>query len=838
MAQNAIRILCNPYTKQIKYFWRNDGGDELWTDLSESKSSPFAKSKTSYKGFAEATIAHKAYEILNVINEHYNKSKNGIEIIIDGTKDDLVEFENVIKTSFSDSGMFCSPGDTYMLTAKEVMPQIESIYSSLGKILSEHSDDEIGGLIARYADTVKPEISLCVMGLYSSGKSSFINSLIGKEILPSASDPATAKIYKISCENSVWVGFEFDGIEYRIDFLDDEWKINTSPDATLVSDIVDAINNEPSKEKKLYATLTVLNNYAIVEGKERQTKIEDIAAKEGLLLDAFLDKHSVSSLLESGAIESYRLADLIEMGVPFSENTLLPINDFKFVIFDTPGSNSEMHKEHVEILKKSLEDRTNGLPIFVTNADTLDSTDNAPVINMIETLGESLDGTSTMIVVNKADEKSKKALMQKREKIGELKVTSWKQSRIYFVSSIVSLGQKIDDPISQDSWMDQEYADIYYDNYKKFDGSDERSLLELFKYNIVPQNVQDEVEGIADNCLGDELILWNAGIRSIEREIGAFGERFALYNKCVQAEKYLEAAIEKLTEKIEITTGEIEKTQQQIESGIEDVIKKLVVEMNNECENEKSKLDGAFVSDVIGPYVKYYIDSDRISGLIETAMTETKEDSQKWKKSGVFKGAQNSTEFVKYVKKIVSRKYDEDVKTYASDVNAASDKFWDDGINKLKEILLQVVFNSSKLTDEQKAIAKDTVMKAGKMQSSHQELKLGIGAGTEKKSFLWVKWDEFNSSEAKKSYSSSLKMVIESKNNSVVIENKKAFSHWKNRLIDLLKAKLSQLNPKVVELNKTLVHYQVLGDELYEQLKAVESAKDDITQLLSFKEVE
>lgn len=838
MAQNTIRIQCNPYTKEIKYFWKNDGGVELWTDLSENKSSPFAKSKTSYKGFAEATIAHKAFDILSVINEQYNKGKGGIEIIVDGTKDDLEELENVINSSFSDSGMFCSPGELYMLTAKEVMPQIEAIYSSLGKILMEHSDDEIGDLISRYSDTVKPEVSLCVMGLYSSGKSSFINSLIGKEILPSASDPATAKIYKISCEDSVWVGFQYEGIKYRIDFLDDEWKINSSPDADLVSDIVDAINNEPSKEKKLYATLTVLNNYAIVEGKERQTKIEDIAAKEGLLLDAFLDKHSVSSLLESGAIESYRLADLIEMGVPFSENTLLPINDFKFVIFDTPGSNSEMHKEHVEILKKSLEDRTNGLPIFVTNADTLDSTDNAPVINMIETMGESLDGTSTMIVVNKADEKSKKALMQKREKIGELKVTSWKQSRIYFVSSIISLGQKIDDPISQESWMDQEYADIYYDNYKKFDGSDERSLLELFKYNILPQNIQFEMESRAKNCSEEELILWNAGIRSIEQEIGTFGERFALYNKCVQAEKYLEEAIAKLTEKLEVTNSEIEKTQKQIETEIEGAIKELVEEMEAKCEEEKSNLDVSFSSDVVGPYVRHYVDSNRVNGLIGAAIEQTKSDSHVWKHSGAFKGAQNSTEFVKYVKKIVSKKYDEDVKKYASDVNAASDKFWEQGINKLKDILLQVVYASSKLTEEQKLIAKDAVMEAGKMQSTHYELKLGVGAGTEKKSFLWVKWDKFNSSEAQESYRSSIKDVIEGKNSSIKIENTKAFSKWKDRLINLLKARLSQLNPKVVELNKNLVHYQELGDELAEQLRAVEKAKFDIIQLLSYKEAE
>lgn len=836
MANNVIRIQCNPYTKEIKYYWKNDGGSKLWSDLSESKSSPFARSKTSYKGFAEATVAHKVYEILSVINTQYNKSNSGIEIIVDGTKDDVEEFDNVIKTSFADSGMVCSAGDLYMLSAKEVMPQIEGIYSSLAGILKDHSDDEIGGLIARYSDTVKPDIALCVMGLYSSGKSSFINSLIGKEILPSASDPATAKIYKISCEDSVWVEFEYEGVQYKIDFLDDEWKINTSPDADLVSNVVDAVNKVKGKEKQLYTALVVLNEFAITEGKARQNKLEELADEAGVSLNDFLNKYSISSLLERNLIDEYKLADLIELGVPFAENTLLPIKDFNFVIFDTPGSNSEMHKEHVEILKRSLEDRTNGLPIFVTNATTLDSTDNVPVINMIETMGESLDGTSTMIVVNKADENPKKALMQKREKISELKVTSWKPSRIYFVSSIIALGQKIDDPILQESWNDQEYADIYYDNYKKFDGSDDRSLLQLYKYNIVPQNVQDEVTEIVEQCDDDELILWNTGIRSIEREIGAFGERFALYNKCVQAEKYLEEAIVKLTEKIEYTTEEIEKTQGQIEDSIEDAIKDLVDKMKIKCADKKSELDTSFSSDVVGAHVERYIDSNRIRGLISSAIDEAKRDSYKWKQSGIFKSAENSTEYVKYVKKTVSQKFDDDVKAYVEAVSNASEQFWYKGINELKSLLLQVVYDSSKLTEEQKEIAKDTVMQAGKMQSAHAALNLGIGAGTERKSFLWVKWDEFNSYEAEKAYRSSLRNVIEGKNKSYKLENTQAFEKWKVRLVDLLKAKLSQLNPTVIELNKSLVHYQVLGDELNEQLKAIEKARFDIIQLLSFKE--
>lgn len=41
-------------------------------------------------------------------------------------------------------------------------------------------------------------VPICVLGNYSAGKSTFINALIGSEILPNGIEPITAKIYKIA----------------------------------------------------------------------------------------------------------------------------------------------------------------------------------------------------------------------------------------------------------------------------------------------------------------------------------------------------------------------------------------------------------------------------------------------------------------------------------------------------------------------------------------------------------------------------------------------------------------------------------------------------------------
>lgn len=836
MEKNTIRIECNPYTKRVKYYWKNDSGENAWSDLAEIPTSPFSKSKPEYKNFSEATLAHKAYEILEQLDKQYNKGNNGLDIVIDGTTEDYEELKDVLESSFSESRMECYQGDSYILTAKETMPQIERIYSSLEKLLSSYDDDEISELIAKYTETVRPEISICVMGLYSSGKSSFINSLIGKEILPSASDPATAKIYKISCEDSVWLDFEFDKVKYHIDFYEHGWKINVSPDAELVNSILGAISNISGQESMVYEALKVLNEFAIAEGKERKDILEKEAEKEGKELDVYLGEHSIEELIKNNVIKEYRLADMISIAIPFCENTLLPIKSFKFVIFDTPGSNSEMHKEHVEILKKALADRTNGLPIFVTNADTLDYKDNAPVIELIEKMGTALDRTSTMIVVNKADEKSKSSLIQKREKTSELKVTSWKSSRIYFVSSIISLGMKKDNPIEQESWRDQEYADVFYNNYKKFDGTDARSLLELFKYNILPSNVENALLSIANSREGEERILWNSGIRSIEHEISTFGERFALYNKCAQAEEYLEKAISRLEEKLSSASANIDSKQKEIEEKIEGEVKTLEDSLSKKCNELKNGLDDDFLETVTKPVVSDYLDNDRIEGNITIAINSSEIHMSEWKKAGWKKSKRNLTERTRYIKRLVSEKFDDDIKQYAKDMNDRSEKFWDKGISDIKDELLEIVYNKTDyLTEEQKDIAKEVVMKSGVMNNTHDSLDLS-GTGVEVKKMLWITWEEFNKTSAQTAYKTSLRIILEQKNNSITLDNTEEFNEWKTNLIDTLRVRLSDLNPDIIELNKQLNRSKEERTELREQLKQVNQAQQKIVELLSFKE--
>jgi hypothetical protein len=70
---------------------------------------------------------------------------------------------------------------------------------------------------------------------------------------------------------------------------------------------------------------------------------------------------------------------------------------YNFVIFDTPGSNSDSNEEHLAILKKSLREQTNGLPIFVTTSDSMDSGDTSILTKTLSDLGDALDKRNLII---------------------------------------------------------------------------------------------------------------------------------------------------------------------------------------------------------------------------------------------------------------------------------------------------------------------------------------------------------------------------------------------------------------------------------------------------------
>lgn len=127
--RNTIVIQSNHYTKEVKYFWKDDVKNTL-SDLSENIGSPFSRAKPDHKKLSTGSLTEIARQVVSIIEETYNNSERGLNIEVNGTEEDYLAVKNVIDKFFHDQGMECMWSEHVQLPTV-VMPEIKKIYRDL-----------------------------------------------------------------------------------------------------------------------------------------------------------------------------------------------------------------------------------------------------------------------------------------------------------------------------------------------------------------------------------------------------------------------------------------------------------------------------------------------------------------------------------------------------------------------------------------------------------------------------------------------------------------------------------------------------------------------------------
>ncbi len=831
--KNKIKICSDPYKKNVFYFWHEENGE--WKDMSEKDESPLNTVSLRHK-----PISHMAYDLFRtLIDEKIYNSSCGLDIVFEGTDDDFADLCSVRDLYYSDKDIFIERGTSKMPLAKDVMPCIEESYEKLKKYFKDYPDADTEDILNRYTDAVKPEIALCVMGLYSSGKSAFINAIVGKEILPSESDPATAKIYKIRESKESRVVFKYKNEECQIVFKGSKWKVNTNPNSEIIKIISESIekNSPKTEDQYLYWTLFALNTFAKEEGKNKHAKL--LKCSEKLLnsnelknsseverIELLLKKYRIRELINNGEIENNQLDDVIEVYTNF-EHSFLPLDKFQFVIYDTPGSNSVMFREHADILKDSLEQQTNGLPIYITNPDTMDDTDNNGIMDSINELGDALDLSCMMLVVNKSDEKSKGTLLKKIENRDNLVVTKWKASRVYFVSSIIGLGGKKKNPDDESNWIDDDYCLIYSEKLNRFCDENDKQYMKLYEYNILPTNEKERLLKLVEEEQGKELLLWNSGIPCVEAEIGMFASKYALYNKCAQAIQYLVDASMRVYDKVDEIKEDANKTRADIQMNLDEKKKSLIDQLNNECKAKKTEFTNEFVDFISKDSVSKYLDSSRIAEVINNSINSAP--------------GKNDHEKLERFNALIEEELKKDIKNYSKETSRHINKFWKDKSNVLRESLMKIVVGSSALTKEQKDALKEVVLNASAIPEYHTKLNIKDTTAIKHKDsrFLWFLWymTKIDREEAKMRYKKSLGDDISRNNKKAIEDNGKNFSDWLNLLNNEITSAVSAFNPELSALTAKLEEQKEIIRSKTKQANFISEQINTIDSLISFLEV-
>ncbi|MCI6664310.1 MAG: dynamin family protein [Spirochaetia bacterium] len=231
-------------------------------------------------------------------------------------------------------------------------------------------DSEIKAIKEKVETLEDANVNLCFAGVYSTGKSALINSILGYKILPEAIKSETAKMIKIcSPQNSqkISIDFKISNICTLIEWNETNniFEFKTGPSENIVKSEIQKLLNDDHKENKkcheqMYDLLKFINA-----------------------------KPEISSVIN------------IYFNIP------LDTENVKFTIYDTPGTDSN-YSEHKDVLYEALENQTQSILIFVNNGNKLEGEGNNVLLNYIKDAENKsnkacIDIGRSLFVMNYAD---------------------------------------------------------------------------------------------------------------------------------------------------------------------------------------------------------------------------------------------------------------------------------------------------------------------------------------------------------------------------------------------------------------------------------------------------
>ena len=513
---SKVKIVSNPYRcSTIFLSW--DG--ETW-NLVDFANNP--NSQLLNKQFSEGFFPFKSTQIVEVILSEYGGGEP-VEVEFEGPDDEWAELVGACDEAELSGRVALIRGSRTLANARDILPFVRDEFDSVYPIIAGQADGrpETQELLRKFRDASSDVVPVCVVGNYSSGKSTFINALIGAELLPSSDRPLTARVFRIERSDQTdraSVALDCSGGSLRLWFGEKGVDIDSPASPCLLTEEVAACippNDASPVTDRARKALTIINKYKP-------------APEEGL-------------------------GDLVEVRAPFRDDGWM--RGKKLVIFDTPGSNSNSNARHLEVLKEAMRGMSDGLPIYVTEYSSLDSNDNAELYDEIREI-DALDERFAMVVVNKADTADLPEDDQSREMaeyvLGTPVVRNLYAHGVYYVSSIMGLGAK-----TGGNFADRHYDRCFRQLLSSYDDPKDRYYTRLYRYDLMPRQLQKralaEAEGSSNHVLA------NSGLFCVQRGIEDFATKYSVYNKCSQSDALLHELIENTDEALEDVAERVEE---------------------------------------------------------------------------------------------------------------------------------------------------------------------------------------------------------------------------------------------------------------------------------------
>lgn len=551
---SEIKIISNPYQKSIS-FQTSEDDKQSWTDITIDNPHSKLLSKDYTKGF----FPFVAKEIIDIIIAEYGENTT---VYFEGPDDEFNDLQDIIKNEFHNQ-LKIAQSETYLSNARDVLPEISEIFGKVKPIVeaTRKTAGDTDADLYKFSEVVDNVVPICVLGNYSSGKSTFINALIGNEILPSGEQPVTAKVYKIfnsKQSDRASVKFVYKHEKYDLRFEGEKYRFELKPSDNVLTQYLESEMDHLSEAKiseKMNKVLEILNAY----DKEDDDLIDD----------------------------------LIELSVNFLGDTWNQ-SKYDFVIFDTPGSDSATNKKHMEVLRDAMQNMTNGMPVYISEMDSLDSNDNEALCKEIKEMQE-LDSRFTIIVVSKADEADLDDADLSRDGqdsiMNEVLPRTLYSEGLFFVSSVMGLGSK-----NGGQFAGKHLNRIFRKEKELFSDKDDEMYTQLYQFNIQPEQLKRKDNQEAEKL--SNVIYANSGLYSVEKEIQTFADKYSPYNKCQQAKLYLDKVITVTNESIKNQTADLEIIKTTLEQKLSADSKALLEQIEQKSDEKLNEYQDNYDSSV------------------------------------------------------------------------------------------------------------------------------------------------------------------------------------------------------------------------------------------------
>lgn len=781
---NLIKIIYDPYEKTIQYQYRNSP-DKPWDDLSPAAS-------LASEEFASGTLQNRAEEIVEELRKNYCTDGRGVDLFFAGTGPDWNDLKETVGQCAPDGRITCRDRIEKLNAPDEILSKTQDIFEHLSAQLSSIQDSKIREPIDRYKDTVKPGINLVVTGTYSAGKSSFINALIGEELLPVSSDPTTAKIFKIvPLPSGSWIDtvirFQYKDTDVELRFNKDGYYVRTKElqqvlAGSQLKDRLDEVRRTDGPSPAyLYRIVETLNNFT----------------------------GSSPDQDRGGAI-----SETIEIDTPFYGSTL-PLSQYEFVIYDTPGSDSANHREHYEILKEALKGQTNGLPILVTDPDHKDSISVDELRKDLSSI-EALDLSNIMVVMNKADDKGSDTL----EKIGNqnFAARAGAQKRIFVLSSLIGLGAKKED---MEQCVFEDTSELFDEKKKRFLSGKKR----LFRYNVYAQRL-----GTPVNAAGEEAnvgtddkqkLLHNSGLWAVEYGIADFAARYAASNKCQQAKSYLSKAIGIAKDELKQKTQQEKKNRNALQQEFNSKETQLVQELEGTAKKQLGKMIDSCKERRQKVIEDHSLNKDKLAAMLKEVWGPlSKKNSDKAKSD---------------LKRYIDRLIQEQLSTMQSVISDATDASVGEGIKSFKTACIQVVKGSDAIGEEERQFLSQYIMDCPNPElHSYKFSPKDLEVSSHQ--FLFWKWTVFDKNKCAKNVKESIDDAIGNGTQAYGNVIQDQLTRWKETFVSNLALKMADFNPELKDKGARLQQSMDEVKRLTDTTADMEQNLEEIHRLFQFSE--